>query len=253
MYRLVVVLLEPYTLLWLVTALAVANLWRRRRETRRRLLVLTGAFAAWTLVSIPAVSCLALGTLEWSHPPAEERPADTDAIVVLAGGVTRDRAGRSRPDADTVERCLHAAALYRQGPPCPLLLSGGKAHPADPGAPGAEVMRELLLEMGVPGADMVLETGSRNTSENAAESCRLLAARGARRVVLVTDASHMTRAVRCFEKQGVRPVPSPCNYRATWPDGPALNFLPRAGAAKGCQLAAHEWLGLAWYRLSGRL
>ena len=41
MYRTVVQLLEPYPLVCLLLALALLNLWRKRRETRRRLVLLT--------------------------------------------------------------------------------------------------------------------------------------------------------------------------------------------------------------------
>ena len=75
MYGLLTGLLQPYLLLFVLLAAAIANLWRRRREPIRRLLVLTLAFVALAVLSIPAIAHLSLGTLEWRYPPAEQRPA----------------------------------------------------------------------------------------------------------------------------------------------------------------------------------
>ena len=255
MYRFLVELLQPYTLLYLVTGLAIANLWRKRRETCGRLVVLTLAFVALTLPSIPAVSYLALGSLEWQYPPLEQRPADTEAIVVLSSGVIPQDATRTRAelDEDTLRRCLHAARLDHQGKPCRVLVSGGKADPETPGPPCAHLMRDFLIQLGVKASDILVEGASRTTYENAVESVKLLQARGLNRALLVTDAVDLCRAVRCFHKQGAEPVPSASYYRATQLEGSLFDYLPSPGAARGCQRAWHEWLGVLWYRLRDRI
>jgi uncharacterized SAM-binding protein YcdF (DUF218 family) len=156
-------------------------------------------------------------------------------------------------DEDTLHRCLHAARLYREGPACPILVSGGKVDPESEGPACARVMASFLRRLGVRRRDLVLEDRSRNTYENARESARLLEERGLRKVVLVTDAVDMYRAERCFRKQGVEVVPAPCHYRATRFRLDLFTFLPSPGAARGFQRAWHEWLGTAWYRLHGRI
>src|SRR6516165_8195266 len=93
MYEFFTQLLQPFTLLWFVLLLAVINLWRKRRETRRRLLLVTIPFALLTVLSLPWVSYLALGSLEWQTDPLEEIPPDVQAVVVLGGGYRQ-------PDAD---------------------------------------------------------------------------------------------------------------------------------------------------------
>src|SRR5690349_7112093 len=98
MYEVVVKLLDPYALLYLLLALAVGNLWRRRGVTRRRLLLVTLPFAALTLLWVPAVVHLALGTLEWQYQPLRERPADAGAIVVLAAGLIHAEETQARAE-----------------------------------------------------------------------------------------------------------------------------------------------------------
>jgi uncharacterized SAM-binding protein YcdF (DUF218 family) len=254
-YRSLVDLLQPYPLLFLVAGLALVALWRKCREARGRLAVLTLAFAGLALLSTPAVSHLALGSLEWQYPPREQRPADVEVIVVLSGGVIPPGAtrGRAELDEDTIRRCLHAARLYHQGLPCPVLVSGGKVDPDSEGPPGAHLMRDFLVQLGVKESDVLVEDASRTTYENAVESVKVLNARGLRRALLVTDAADLFRAVHCFRKQGAEPVASASWYRATRLEGSLCDYLPSPGAAGGCQRAWHEWLGVLWYRLRDRI
>jgi uncharacterized SAM-binding protein YcdF (DUF218 family) len=219
-------------------------------------LLFTFLFVLLSVLSTPVASYLALGTLEWPYPPLEERPKEIEAIVVLSGYIRMsDEAGGNQVElgVDTLYRCIKTSEAYKQGKPCPVLVSGGKIDLSSPGPPLAEPMREFLLELGVNDRDILVESRSRNTNENAIEACRLLDTLGLHRILLVTDAAHLKRAVGCFRKQGFEVVPCGCRYRArqmTWSVG---SFLPTPSAAEGFGEAWHEWLGLAWYGLCGRL
>src|ERR1700733_4640983 len=87
MYELIGLILQPFLLLFVLTLLACANLWRKRKEKRRRLLLLTLPLVGVTTVCLPPVGYLALGSLEWRYPPPKEYPTDAGMIVVLAGGI----------------------------------------------------------------------------------------------------------------------------------------------------------------------
>ena len=100
---------------------------------------------------------------------------------------------------------------------------------------------------------MEIESTSRSTYENAVECRKLFERKGIRKIVLVTEATHMRRAALCFRKQGVEVVPAACHQRATEFKFSILNFLPSPNAADGISDSVHEWLGLAWYRLRGRI
>jgi uncharacterized SAM-binding protein YcdF (DUF218 family) len=254
MYRFVTGLAQPGVLLSLLMALALANLWRKRRETRRRLLLLTVPAALLALWCTPVLGYLLFGSLERPYPPLKERPADAEAIVVLSGYLRVLDEGGTQVElgGDTLYRCLRAAEVYRQGKPCPVLVSGGKVDPDAPGPALAVAMRDFLRGQGVAEGDLIVEDRSRTTYENAVESCRLLAERGLHKIVLVTDACHMYRAAGCFRKQGAEVVPCGCRYRAARMDWSPWAFVPNPGAAGGSQDALHEWLGSAWYRLLGR-
>jgi uncharacterized SAM-binding protein YcdF (DUF218 family) len=142
--------------------------------------------------------------------------------------------------------------MYHQGPHCPVLVSGGRIDPDTPES-CARVMRDFLLRQGVAAADVIEEDASGSTYENAVECARILRERGLTRVLLVTEASHLERAMRCFRKQGVDPTPCGCHYVTLHFEWTATDFLPNPSLTRPTQAALHEWLGLAWYALHGRI
>jgi uncharacterized SAM-binding protein YcdF (DUF218 family) len=254
-YEFINALLAPFTLFYLLTLAALLNLWRRPRAKRGRLLLLTVVFVGLTVVCHPTVAYLALGSLEWRYPPVDEWPEDLQAVVVLSAGLLPPDGPRTRAelDADSLQRCLHAARLYHQGPGCKVIVSGGKVDPDTPGPPVARVMADFLIQMGVKESDLVIEDTSRTTYENAVECAKLLQEGRIDRAVLVTDAVDMYRAERCFRKQGVDLIPSPCHYRATSYQFTLLGLLPNPEAARNCYRVWHEWLGTVWYWWHGRI
>lgn len=248
-------LTSPTFLLYLFAALALANLWRKRRESRRRLLGLTVPFLVLSVLCMPATGYLAFASLEWPYPPLEQRPDDTEAIVVLGGYLFSPDGTRASAELgeDTLARCLKALELYHQGRPCPILVSGGRVDLEQPSPTLAEAMRDFLVQRGVSASDVLVEDTSRNTYENAVESCRLLHEQGITKIVLITDATHLYRGLACFRRQGYDAVPCGCRYRATKFRGTLFDFLPNPSSARGMEVASHEWIGTAWYWLKGRL
>jgi uncharacterized SAM-binding protein YcdF (DUF218 family) len=247
-------LIQPAFWLYLLAALTLASLWWKGRKSRR-LVVLTLVFILLWVLSTPVAAYLALRSLEAGCPPLEERADDVEAIVVLSGYVrVLDEEGkRVELGVDTLYRCIKAAEVYKQGKPCLVVVSGGKVDPSSPGPPLAVPMRAFLLELGVPDRDILLEERSATTYENAVESCRLLDERQMHRILLVTDAAHMKRAVGCFRKQGASVTPCGCNYRAGRMNWCLNAFLPDSSAAEGFREAWHEWLGAGWYGFCGRM
>lgn len=90
-------------------------------------------------------------------------------------------------------------ALFQQGlAPALVLSGGGRGSTAE-----AEIMRRSALAGGVPETALLVEPYSRDTLGNARETARLLCSRGWRRVILVSDATHLPRATLLFCLAGV--------------------------------------------------
>jgi uncharacterized SAM-binding protein YcdF (DUF218 family) len=255
LYEFTVAITEPHTILLLLIVFAMYRLWRRRRDPTRRVLPLVLLLLALAVISTPAVAHLALLSLEGQYAPAAERPGDAGAVVVFAAGVLPPEGPRVRAemDEDTLKRCLLAAQLYGQGPPCPIMVCGGQPDRDQPGPTAASVMAEFLVRLGVKESDIVPEERSQTTYQNAVECAALLKERGIGRVVLVVDAVDMPRAAACLRKQGIEVAPSPSHFRATNCRWSIFTFIPNPGAAGAIRRVWHEWVGLQWYRLRGRV
>ena len=199
-------------------------------------------------------------SLEWQHIPEGDLPP-AEAIVLL-GGCTKSQEP-PRPMVDVTEggdRVLYTAQLYRQGKAPVIIASGGRIDWSPSGAPEAADMAALLEFLQVPPAVIVQEPDSLNTYENAVNVKRLLEERQIQRVLLVTSAMHMPRALRIFQRQGLDVIPAPTDFLTTAvdPDAPPASLeaqllaaLPDAGRLATTTLALKEYVGLVVYRLRG--
>ncbi len=244
-------LLSPLTMvlgLWVLALLA----FRSRRAALALGAGLLGLLGLWTL-SMPMVAHTFSHHLETRFPalPVDEIAAG-DALVVLGGAVSVARPPL-RPHFDlgsAADRVWHAADLYRAGKARWVLVSGG-SHSPDPAiAVEAEAMRSMLLTLGVPDSAIRLEGVSRNTVENARHSLALIRAVDARRVLLVTSALHMPRALATFRAAlrgtDVTVAPASTDVEAL-PDTlhPVARWLPEVNALAMSTRALREYLGLA--------
>ena len=254
MYDILSSLLRPYTLLLVIATVAMVSMLRKGADARRRFRILAVSIFALVAISTPAVSYFALGSLEWPYPPSRDRPKDVQAIVILAGYLRPSDELRPWHELgkDSLYRCVLGAELYRTGEPCLVVVAGGIVTPYD-ATPVAEAMAEFLVELGVDRDHIMIENESTSTYENARNVAKLLEPRGIRRVLLVTHATHLLRSELCFRKLGIEVVPRGAYYRATRFGGNVLDFLPRASSAVAIDEVVHEWLGIAWYWVKGRI
>ncbi|HLN23002.1 MAG TPA: YdcF family protein [Patescibacteria group bacterium] len=119
-----------------------------------------------------------------------------DVAVVLGAAVKPG----GQASESLIRRVAHGVGLYQAGRVPHLLMAGGVGRhpPAE-----AYLMRGLALAAGVPEAAIVVETYSRDTLENAAFSRDILNRNGWRRVLVVTDAYHLPRALYTFRRLGI--------------------------------------------------
>ncbi len=228
--------------------------WWRHPTLRRSLRGVLAFELLLVGLCLPAVAHLALGSLEWQYPPRRSWPAEAQAIVILAGSLQpaddvrlRDELGLS-----TFGRCHHGVEVFRATGIRPIVVTGGSPFGDARISSAAAVMRDELVERGVPAEAIVVEDRSQSTRENAVESARLLRDRGLSRIILVTDATHMRRALQAFRAQGLTVTPSACNHRATgFRFNPVTQVLPNPASAKLVIEAVHEWIGRLWYGLKG--
>jgi uncharacterized SAM-binding protein YcdF (DUF218 family) len=163
--------------------------------------------ARWVIGSVAALAALLVGYYAvtvlqvWRAARADDtRPSD--AIIVL-GAAQYD----GRPSAVFRARLDHALDLYEQGVAPIVVVTGGKL--AGDRFTEAGAGADYLIAHGVPDADILRETTSRNSWESLRASARFLFARDVRRVVLVSDPFHSLRIRLTAEEVGFDAVTSP--------------------------------------------
>ena len=218
-----------------------------------RLLLFVAILVLWG-ASTPILSEYLRLTLEGQYPPvAVDTTPTADAIVLLGGAVGGPAPPLITFDLlDTADRVLHTARLYRAGKAPVVLVSGGAISWLGSDIPEAASVRTLLEEWGVPGASILVETTSRTTYENAVSTRQVLAAHGLHRILLVTSALHMPRALATFQSAGIDAVPAATDFTVTYKQHrTALDFLPDAEALSRTTNAIKEYVGYAYYRWKG--
>ncbi|WP_108125765.1 YdcF family protein [Saccharospirillum mangrovi] len=246
-YLLKFLLLPPLAqLLGLVIA---ALLWRRLPRLAKTLAVLS-VVSLWALAT-PRISGWLIAGLEQQYPlltPAELIASNAEAIVVISAGLDPTGTEFGRPSASdhTLLRLRYTAFAQRQTG-LPILVSGGLV-----------LSKSSLTLANVMAADLEehfrvpvrwFETESRNTDENARYSAEILASQGIDRIVLITEAFHMPRAVMAFKRVGFSVVAAP-TAPLDHTESAVLAWVPNANALSNSNLALHEYLGWLVYRLA---
>ena len=225
-------LILPPTGLLLLAILGVFLIRRRPRLARRCLIL--GLGSLW-LLSTPVVSDALAGLAE-SYPPLDlRRAADAQAIVILGGGGQRAFApeyGGPAADPRELERLSYGAYIARKTG-LPILLTG---YRIEAGAMHSTLLRNFNIDA------RWVDDAAYDTFENARNSVQLLKADGVQRIVLVTHATHMRRAVREFTAAGVDVVAAPAAMLAEREPG-IWRFVPSAEALMRARAATNELLG----------
>lgn len=102
------------------------------------------------------------------------------------------------PTEDLLYRVDTAVDYSVENPNAILILTGG--NPNDDGKTEAEIMKELLMERGIPEDRMILEDRAEITEDNFKNTAALVDP--SKPIVLITSNYHMDRAVRTAEGAG---------------------------------------------------
>lgn len=228
--------------------------WLFARRFAGRLLVLLGTLGLY-LLSTPATVDWLAARLETVPAPSAEalRASGAEAILVLMADLRRSNpelGGAAALSALSLQRIDHGLALHRRTG-LPIILSGGSVKGDT--TPLAE-LGAAWLEDRAGVEPLALESSSHDTWENAHNSAETLQRLGLRRVLLVTHAFHMPRALLSAQAAGIDAVPAPFAFEHTPPElrqpSEASDWLPQPGLLGRSYLMLHEMAGLTWYRFS---
>jgi uncharacterized SAM-binding protein YcdF (DUF218 family) len=191
-----------------------------KNERRKKLVIRCSLLCLWvcsnTTIVREAYRAWEIPALD---PSAIIEPYDVG--IILGGGMILNKEGSDSQIFihETADRLIQPLRLYKMGKIKKILISGGTT---DVGFLRRDVRNEsekvaqLLIELGVPKEDILMELKSKNTRENALFSAEILKENGLEnsKILLCTSAWHERRSVGCFEKAGLKVTPFPTDFRA---------------------------------------
>ena len=233
-------------IVWIFLMLIVAVLLKRSRKK----ILLLSVFTFWFFSN--AFICDEISSL-WEHETSSIENIQTkyDVGVMLGGMSAFDSKTNTVNFNKNADRLIYTEKLYRKGIINKILISGGSGILIKNQYKEAFVMRNHLIENGIPNDDIIIENKSRNTKENAFLSAEILKRDFQNKsVLLITSALHMKRAIFCFEKAGIEVASfSTDNTNSNRNFQPEYLLLPNSKSFEKWESIIHEWVGYLVYRI----
>ncbi|MET0656719.1 MAG: YdcF family protein [Steroidobacteraceae bacterium] len=217
-------------LLLAILGLALALTVKRRLGIS---FITIGVASLW-LLSTPIIANELVAWRQYSQALDLSKPIDAQAIVILAGGArrkTRDYGGPT-PAQLTLQRLVYGARVARRSR-LPVLITGGKLE-------AASMIGVLREDFGIQ--PRWIDSAANNTHENAQFSHALLAKDHITRIVLVTSALHMQRALSEFRAEGFTVTAAPVDVRVLGRHT-ASGLIPDMYALNDSKYVVYEALG----------
>ncbi len=170
--------------------------------------------------------------------------------AIVLGGMSNIDLKENRLMIDrSIDRLLGAVILYHNGKVKKILITGGSGELLNQKKKESIFLKDLCIKLGVKEEDIIIETESRNTYENAYFSKKYIKEG---KVLLITSAFHMRRSAAIFKKAGYHFDILSTDYISN-PISVDDYFLPKARALENWTLVTKEIIGYFVYWLVGYL
>ena len=237
-------------------------LWLSKERSRKTYIPILLAFVILTVAGNSIVANNLIFSLEKRYPALVDPPS-AEAIVVLGGATRNNEPPRILADLnERGDRLLYAAKLYKDGAAPKILLSGGRISWTKGNPSEANDMAAILELIGIPPEDLILESRSFNTHENAIFTKEILQEQNIKKVLLVTSAAHMPRAIAIFRHENIDVIPAPTDFLVSernliehryTSQSRIFSLIPNTQSLDYTTQAMKEYLGTFIYRLKGWL
>ena len=177
---------------------------------------------------------------------------ELDAIILLGGGIVEgvsDISGTGIPSYDMSVRTMDAFRLYKRYN-LPIIISGGSISEQKE----ADVVKRILLDIGVKPDKIITEDKSRDTVENALFVKDIFREKKFRKGLLITSGYHLRRSELLFKAVGLDIYPHSSGLLSAKKKAYFLyDFLPNIGELKKSAIFLKESIGLCFYFLKYKI
>jgi uncharacterized SAM-binding protein YcdF (DUF218 family) len=247
--KLLAFVLSPFLIFY---SLMVGNFVVRGEFWKKRFLKLAFAFLIFFSLPIPIKILMTY----WETPGKQLNRVEKYEIgVVLSGMVEYNNDVQRLSARRGADRIWQALNLYKKGRIKKILISGGSGYVIKKGLDEANQLKETLILWGVPEEDIISESESKNTYENALFTAKILKEmKYNKRFLLITSAMHMKRAAACFSKQNLHfDVFTTDHYIERNATFTFDQMLPSVHAFVNWEVFLKEFTGYYVYKLQGYL
>ncbi|UOD33855.1 YdcF family protein [Deferribacteraceae bacterium V6Fe1] len=235
-----------------VVLLLVAGVYLLLRKNKALGILLLCLSTSIYLLSIEPVKDRLLLPLEDMYPTFTSNDNISKSLIVVLGGGVYDRSPENGLKAsvmpEPLKRLIYAYLLFKHNN-ADILVSGGRVFKSSEILSEAEAMRDMLLELGVERDRVILDTKSLDTYENILNTKSIVQNNDYDRVIIVTSAYHMPRAMFLSQKVGLVAIPAPTDFKTDRTEYSFDSFLPKMGYLYDSYKALHEYLGLLFYKI----
>ncbi len=240
---------------WVIGFLSLA-LWHLPRKPKQAKRILAFALFVLLLSGCQPLPDFLIRHLEnqYKEIPLKANLSDYYGIVVLGGGMESGLISNahSLPQLNgSAERMTATINLIQRHPNLKIVFTGGESNLLKTGVLETDSSKVFFDSFQVSANRVQYESESRNTYENAIYTKRMVGADSTKKWILITSAWHMPRSMGTFQKQGWNVTAFPVDYY-TGEHTPWTNYSIGGGISRW-QLALHELVGIAAYRVTGRL
>lgn len=243
------IFLDSFFIVLFLAGIAISLYYFNRKMWGKSIGIL--ALTWFFLITFSPLPVYLLKKLEHSYVPFSYKNTKQNQlvyIVVLGGGVTEDVSlpERLRLSYPSTGRFLEAINIYKMVDNGKLVFSG---HTPEGRTSQAEIMANMAIHLGVLPSDTLWLPQSTNTKTEAINVKNRLGENV--NLILVTDASHMPRAMAWFSLQGLHPIPAPTNFQVKENEEEEIfPFKPSIEKINMTNRIIHEYLGMLWLHIS---
>ena len=227
----------------LIFLIVYGLIFRSRRASLLALLVI------W-ICSMPSVSNKLVNILENDFQlTAIEKVEKAGAVVVLSGMVkaVQGTDGLIFEWGEASDRIFAGIELIKANKAPTLILTRGLL-PWSVGIPEGEFLSLEAQRRGINELNIKLTKAVENTEQEAAAIKELLEG-STNKIILVTSAFHMPRAIKVFRAKGIDVIPYAVDFRYSLSKATPMDYLPDADALKDTSFFVREMIGRLYYSI----
>lgn len=220
---------------------------KKSKVGRKTRFVVYAATMLLVISSSHLVTNIMLRPLEQTYPVYNDSLKHVDNIVILG---CYNRVDEQRPFLSNIHDCsmsriVEAIRLSIVYPNASILTSGGNSKAGEHSH--AEVVKEALIKLGVSHSRIIAIGESKDTGD---ESLNLKPYLINKSNLLISEATHLKRAVKLFDMQGISVTPVPCRYfTSSNMEFTMSTIVPSGNALNAAKRLIYELLGNTWVEI----